>query len=87
MFNDWDVLWDLVKEHFTKKSIPGLGDWSPIIDDLDPFHDGKAAYRMTTYLNWLLEGFKQGLDRETIMANTAERYANEWGNDKVVYMS
>ena len=87
VFNDWDVLWDLVKEHFTKKPIPGLGDWSPIIDDLDPFHDGKAAYRMTTYLNWLLEGFEEGLDRKTIMANTAERYANEWGKDKVVYMS
>ena len=86
VFNDWDVLWNNLYDHLKKVAIPGFGDWSPIIDDLDPFRDGKAAYRMTTYLYWLLEGFKQGLDRETILADAAERYANEWGDDKVVCM-
>ena len=87
VFNDWDVMWDTLKEHWIKKPIQGFGDWSPIRDDLDPFSDGKSAYRMTTYLNWLLEGFKQGLERETILADAAERYVKQWGDDKVVYMS
>ena len=87
VFNDWDIMWDTLKEHWIKEPIQGFGDWSPIRDDLDPFSDGKSAYRMTTYLNWLLEGFKQGLERETILADAAERYVNQWGDDKVVYMA
>ena len=87
VFNDWGNLWSTLTEHWEKGPIPGFGDWSPIIEDLDPFRDGKAAYRMTTYLHWLIQGFKQSLDRETIMADAAERYAKEWGDDKVVCMS
>ena len=87
VFTDRSVMWDALREHWDKEPIPGFGDWSPIIDDLDPFRDGKAAYRMTTYLHWLLEGFKQGVERETILADVAERYANEWGDDKAVCMS
>jgi len=85
VFKDWESLWNTLNEHWTKGPIPGFGDWSLIIEDLDPFRDGKAAYRMTTYLHWLLEGFKQGLDRDTIMADAAERYCKEWGYDKIYY--
>jgi hypothetical protein len=70
-------------DHWKKKPILGFGDWSPILDDLDPFRDGKAAYRITTYLNWLLEGFNQGRDRETILSDAAERYSQKWGADKI----
>ena len=68
----------------TPGGIPGFGDWSPIIDDLDPFRDGKAAQRMGNYLNWLIQGFEKGLDRGTNLEETAERYRKQWGADKVL---
>ena len=72
-------------EHFqSEKGIPGFGDWTSIIDELDPFRDGKAAYRMGNYLNQLISGFEKGLDRKAILENAAEIYAKEWGSDKIV---
>ena len=54
-----------------------------MMDDLDPFRDGRAAQRMGTYLEWLMEGFKAKLPRETILADAAERYSKIWGKDKI----
>ncbi len=72
-------------DHFqTPTGIPGFGDWSKIIQELDPFRDGHAARRMGTYLHRLIQGFDQGLDRETVMADAAEMYIQEWGADKII---
>jgi hypothetical protein len=73
-------------EHWNKRKIPGFGDWSPIIDEFDPFRDGKAAHRMGTYLHWLIQGYEKGQDREVILADAAEKYCKRWGRDKVVQM-
>ena len=59
-----------------------LGDWSSMLEDLDPFRDGRASERMGTYLHWLLESFKDGKDREMAMADAAQRYGELWGYDK-----
>jgi len=85
VFKDWPSTIDAIMEHFnTSEGISGFGDWTSIIDDLDPFRDGKAAFRMGTYLKWLIEGFDNNLDREVIMENAAERYKKQWGADKVI---
>jgi len=85
IFKDWPSAINATLAHFNSpESISGFGDWSSIIDDFDPFRDGKAAYRMGTYLQWLIEGFENNLDRETIMNNAAERYKKKWGADKVI---
>ena len=63
--------------------MPGFGDWSPMLEELDPFRDGRAAERMGTYLHWLIEGYKAGLERETVLADAAERYCARWGEDKI----
>ncbi|VEN74488.1 conserved hypothetical protein [Candidatus Desulfarcum epimagneticum] len=85
VFKDWESVWDACRDYFFgKNNIEGFGDWSPIINDLDPFRDGRASERIGTYLKWLLDGFKAGLDRDTVMADAAERYCNEWGQDKIV---
>ena len=84
VFDNWPTAIESVMENFnTPGGIPGFGDWSSIIDDLDPFRDGKAAYRMGEYLSWIIKGFEQGLAREIVMYNAAERYKKEWGEDKV----
>ncbi|MBI2016834.1 MAG: hypothetical protein HYS77_15050 [Candidatus Rokubacteria bacterium] len=84
VFRDWPELWAAVEERWRHPSgVPGLGDWTPLLDDLDPFRDGRAAERMGNYIRWLIDGFKGGLDRETVMADAAELYAAKWGADKV----
>jgi len=85
VFTDWKGLWEACIQHWNSPSgIPGFGDWSPMLDELDPFRDGRAAERMGTYIQWLIEGFKAGLDRDTLMADAAERYCAIWGKDKVM---
>jgi hypothetical protein len=83
IFKDWDSLWQACQEHW-KSSVGGFGDWSAWLNEIDPFRDGRAAERMGTYLEWLMEGLKAGLPRETVLADAAERYAKIWGKDKVL---
>lgn len=84
IFKNWDDLWKACMDHWNVPGgVPGFGDWSVMINDIDPFRDGRAAERMGTYLAWLMEGFKAKLPRETILADAAERYTKIWGKDKV----
>ena len=85
VFQDWPSAIDALMDYFnTPNGIDGFGDWSSVIDELDPFRDGLAAYRMGTYLKWLVDGFDNGLDREVIMSNAASKYKELWGEDKVI---
>jgi hypothetical protein len=84
VFSDWDSLWKACDEHRNSKGSNNVfGDWSPLLDRIDPFRDGRAAERIGTYLKWLLDGLKAGLSRDTAMADAAERYAQQWGDDKI----
>ncbi|MFA5844052.1 MAG: hypothetical protein WC971_04385 [Coriobacteriia bacterium] len=83
-FPDWPELWAALEEHLrVPGGTPGFGDWSPLLPELDPFRDGRAAERMGTYLAWLLDGFREGMPRESVLERAAERYAGAWGADKV----
>lgn len=87
VFESWDDLWQACVEHWSSPTgIPGFGDWSHSITDLDPFRDGRAAERMGTYIQWMLEGLRSGMDRDTVLANTAERYRVQWGHDKITHV-
>lgn len=84
VFRRWDDLWTTFMEHIDDpKKVPGFGDWSSMLDTMDPFRDGRAAERMGAYLQWMIEGLKQGKDRDIVLASVAERYAAKWGADKV----
>ena len=86
VFEDWDGLWEACSQHWSSADgIPDFGDWGSTLDKLDPFRDGRAAERMGTYIEWLLEGLRSGQDRDTVLANTAERYCAQWGHDKVTH--
>jgi len=85
IFSDWPSAIDSLMEHFERPDgLPGFGDWSQLIGELDPFRDGLAAKRIGDYLSWLVDGFDRGLDRETVMAQASTRYAAIWGEDKVL---
>jgi hypothetical protein len=84
VFTDWPSLWEACCARWRHPSQErGIGDWSPLLEELDPFRDGRATERMTAYLSWLLDGFAAGLSRETVLADAAQRYADQWGADKV----
>jgi len=84
IFKNWPDTIEALLDHFQSPGgIPGFGDWSSIIDEFDPFRDGKGAYRMGTYLYWLLKGFESGKDKNIVMADAAEMYCKKWGNDKI----
>lgn len=84
VFNEWESLWRSLLEHWNSKvGITGFGNWKPLLNQLDPFQDGKAAERMGTYLSWLIQGYEQGLKKETILSDAADRYCKRWGQDKI----
>ena len=84
VFHDWESLWHACQQHWSNpEAIKGFGDWSLLIDELDPFRDGRAAERMGTYIYWIIEGFKKGLSKDIILTDAAQRYAEQWGKDKV----
>lgn len=85
IFSDWESLWTSCVEHWRDPhEVPGFGDWRSQLDRFDPFRDGRAAERMGTYLQWVLEGLRAGLSRETVMADAAARYIERWGKEHIV---
>ena len=81
VFNDWNKLWDSVEEFF-KKGNKNLDNYysEKFLNELDPFRDGKAVYRIGEYLSDLLNGFDQGMDKEKNLEVAAYNYSKRWGN-------
>jgi len=85
IFDDWPSAIEAIMSHFSRHNgIEGFGDWSAILDELDPFRDGLAAYRMGSFLKWLMDCLEQGMSREDVMHIAATKYAQAWGEDKVL---
>jgi len=85
VFDDLNRMLDALKSYKADKSSnPKLGDWTPYLDLLDPFRDGKAGERMGTYFKWCLEGFDIGLNRDDVIDQASSKYAQAWGNNKII---
>lgn len=84
VFQDWNTVWEACREHWSSENgVEGFGDWSSVLDELDPFRDGRASERIGTYVHWLIQGFEMGKSREDVMADAAQRYCDIWGQDKI----
>ncbi len=84
VFTDRDSAWRACEAYFKDPlAHPRAGNWSSMINEFDPFHDGRAAQRMSRYLKDLLEGLRAGEKPTEVMEKVAERYARQWGKDKV----
>ena len=57
---------------------------SPILDQLDPFRDGKASQRIGEYVAWYLEGLSQNSSKDESLRRATKKYAEKWGADKVI---
>jgi len=85
IFSNWtDAITATMQYFFSPEKIPEFGDWSSIIDELDPFRDGLAAKRMGDYLYWLLKGFDNGLKSDVVIENAANNYIKLWGKGKIM---
>jgi hypothetical protein len=84
VFKNWDSVWQECQAYFRNPlAYPELGNWSSVVNELDPFRDGRAAERMSCYLKDLLEGLRRKETPSNVMEMVAERYARRWGKDKV----
>jgi hypothetical protein len=84
IFKDWESLWNYCNNYISSKfKIDNFGDWSNLIDELDPFHDGKAAERMGTYLFWLKNEFEKNSSKKEVLNLVANKYIDKWGYDKI----
>lgn len=85
VFDDLNRMMNALKSYKADRSSnPELGDWTPYLDSLDPFRDGRAGERMGTYIRWCLEGFDAGLSRNDVIKEANSKYVKRWGNDKVI---
>ena len=60
------------------------GKFSTILDQLDPFRDGKAYHRIEKYVADLLDSFEHGAKKMEALDIANTRYASLWGSDKVI---
>lgn len=85
VFDDLDLMMTAIKSYKAdRNSNSELGDWTPYLDFIDPFRDSRAGERMGTYLRWCLEGFDSGLGRNNVIKDANSKYADIWGEDKVL---
>ena len=84
-FYDLESIKSALLQYFDDpQSNPNLGDASSVLDEFDPFRDGKAGERIGEYVSWYLEGLSKGLNREGALQYSTRKYANKWGFDKVI---
>lgn len=86
VFRDWESLWSAVLEKRSAKNNSPIGDWSPLLDRLDPFRDGGAATRMGNFLKSVLEDLKKGAPKQDALENAACLYRKKWGEDKIIHV-
>jgi hypothetical protein len=88
VFDDLDALISTINNYRSdKESFGYLGNIDavmPIIEQKDPFRDGKAAVRMGQYIEWLLEMFKKEEKREEALEYANRQYSDLWGEENVV---
>jgi hypothetical protein len=85
VFYEPDLLRQAIVDYFEDPdSNPDLGDATPILDQLDPFRDGKASQRIGEFVAWYLENLDGGLNTDDAVRSAMDKYAEKWGQDKIV---
>ena len=82
-FSDVSSLIQAIRDYRSGKR-PGLGDHSSLLDEIDPFRDGRAGERIGTYIRWFLEELNAGRSRDEALSLVNERYSTLWGVDKTI---
>ena len=77
-----DLIDDFVKNSKVNKSV---GQWGDILHDLDTYKDGQASVRMGELFNWMIKDFNLGLNKDKVIDNTINRFADKWGHQKIYH--
>lgn len=85
IFRKWPEVIQALKynniEEFKKINLYG---WEEILNKLDPFRDGLGAQRIGNFTESIFEEFNKGNHRDKAMELATEKYADTWGEDKVI---
>jgi len=85
VFYESELLRQAIVDNFNNPTNnPDLGDATPILDQIDPFRDGKASQRIGEFVEWYLEGIDGGLNTDDAVGSATDKYAEKWGHDKVI---
>ena len=80
VFDHWEEVRAAVERYRAAPALwPGFGDWGPVLQELDPFQDGRASIRMGRAICWITEALAQGLPKHDAVERAARRYAQAWG--------
>lgn len=60
-----------------------IGDYSPWLDSLDPYRDGKAGFRAGQFIKTFITHIDEGDDKDTALQKAVKKYEDCWGRDKV----
>lgn len=60
-----------------------IGDFTPWLDSLDPYRDGKAGFRAGQFIKTFITHIDEGDDKDTALQKAVKRYEERWGRDKV----
>lgn len=86
VFNSWESLRTAVEQYrAAPEAHSDFGDWSPGLNDLDPFQDGQAGLRMGLYIRWVYEALKQGASKQDSLAIATEKFSQRWGSEHVTF--
>lgn len=87
LFEDFQSLKEAVNRYrISPDKYDDIGNMSinPVLDQKDPFRDGRAAERIGQYIHWLLEAFEEGKTREEAIQYAGGQYAEMWGSEHVI---
>lgn len=60
-----------------------FGNYFFLLEDIDPFRDGRASERAGYIIKCLLSEFDRGNSRSEVLERAVKSYRGRWGNDKV----
>ena len=84
IFKNWGDTINAINDYDIHDNKSEIGNWSTLIDKLDPFQDGLSAKRIGNYLEWILFGLNSGYKVDKVLDYASEKYAQIWGNDKII---
>jgi hypothetical protein len=82
IFEDSRTMIDAIKR-FADGKDNTIGQCSDILQELDPFDDGKGGKRMGDYLNWCRQSFDAGLEWKEVLGKANERCTQQWGTGRI----
>ena len=85
IFKDWQSAIMGFNNFFknNKKDLE-FGNFSDLLNIIEPFQDEQGGKRIGDFLSSLIEGFDLGLSRNDTMARAVDIYSKAWGEDKVI---